>query len=442
MFLTSKPDLARYRRLAAEGGWIVAGQIASVLGALVLVRVLTERLDPAQYGQLALGLTVAGLVNQVVMGGVDHGIGRFYSIAAEKQDLGGYLHASWRLMVYATLAVLAIGLILMGGLLFLGHSQWMGLACAVLVFSVLGGYNSVLNGIQNAARQRAIVAFHGGLDAWLKILLAVGVLFWLGNSSTAVVMGYALSSLLITGSQFIFLRRLIPPQNNLNRDSHQWILRMWAYSWPFSAWGIFTWVQQSSDRWALEAFATTQDVGLYAVLFQLGYAPITMATGLATSFLGPILYQRSGDATDHARNINVHRLVWRITFFCMVLTLIAFILALGLHDWIFRWLVAMEYRGVSYLLPWMVLAGGIFSAGQMLALKMMSELKSVPMIWAKIGTAILGVLFNLYGAFLAGVKGIIVTTMAFSVIYFIWIFLLSFQLSLTTSRIRETPILS
>lgn len=429
MFLTSKPDLARYRRLAAEGGWIVAGQIASVLGALVLVRVLTERLDPAQYGQLALGLTVAGLVNQVVMGGVDHGIGRFYSIAAEKQDLGGYLHASWRLMVYATLAVLAIGLILMGGLLFLGHSQWMGLACAVLVFSVLGGYNSVLNGIQNAARQRAIVAFHGGLDAWLKILLAVGVLFWLGNSSTAVVMGYALSSLLITGSQFIFLRRLIPPQNNLNRDSHQWILRMWAYSWPFSAWGIFTWVQQSSDRWALEAFATAQDVGLYAVLFQLGYTPISIGTNLAISFLGPILFQHSGDATDHARNIIVHQLIWRIAFFCMTITLIAFMLALGLHDWIFRLLVAIDYRGVSYLLPWMVLAGGVFAAGQVLVLKMWSELKPNSIIWAKIFTAILGVIFNLCGAAIAGVAGTTMAVLAFSTIYFIWMCLLSFQLS-------------
>lgn len=420
---------ARIRRLAGEGAWIVVGQIAVVAGALVLVRVLTEHLDPAQYGQLALGLTVAGLVNQVVMGGVGSGISRFYSIAAEKQDLGGYLHASRRLMFYATLAVLVIGLALMGGLLFLGYSQWMGLATAVLLLSVLNGYNSSLSGLQNAARQRAIVALHSGLNAWLKILLVLGVLLWLGSSSTTVVIGYALSALLVTGSQFIFLRRLILPRSKPNGDSHQWILQMWAYSWPFSTWGIFTWVQQSSDRWALEAFATTRDVGLYAVLVQLGYTPIVMVTGLATSFLGPILYQRSGDATDPARNTHVHRLVWRITLFCMVLTLIAFMLALGLHDWIFRFLVASDYRGVSYLLPWMVLAGGIFAAGQMLALKMMSELRSTPMIRAKIGTAILGILFNLYGASVGGVTGITLAIMAFSAIYFLWMLLLSLRMN-------------
>ena len=68
---------ARIRRLAGESAWIIAGQLAVVAGALVLVRVLTERLDPVQYGQLALGLTVAGLVNQVVMGGLATALAAF-----------------------------------------------------------------------------------------------------------------------------------------------------------------------------------------------------------------------------------------------------------------------------------------------------------------------------------------------------------------------------
>ena len=109
----SASQFLRYRHLVKEGSWIVIGQITSVIGLLVLVRVLTERLNPTQYGQLALGLTVAGLVNQVVMGGVTNGISRFYSVAAERQGLSAYLRSSRSLMIYATLAVLAIGLMLL-----------------------------------------------------------------------------------------------------------------------------------------------------------------------------------------------------------------------------------------------------------------------------------------------------------------------------------------
>ena len=416
--------MSRFKRLVKEGSWVVMGQIAVVAGALALVRVLTEYLDPAQYGQLALGLTVAGLVNQVVMGGISAGIGRYYAIAAEKQDLGGYLHATRYLLAYATAAVVAIGLILMASLYWLGYSQWISLAVAALLFAVLSGYNYTLNCIQNAARQRAIVAFHGGLNAWLKILLAVGFVLWLGTSSTAVVIGYACSSFLITISQLIFIRRTIPQQQKPIKNSNQWVPQMWAYSFPFTTWGAFTWMQQVSDRWALQVFASTSDVGQYAVLFQLGFTPIAMITGMVMSFLGPILYQRSGDATDHARNNNVHRISWRIAFSSIFFTLFAFAITFALHEWLFGMLVASEYRRGSNLLPWVVLAGGIFASGQVLALKLMSEMKPSAMTAAKIVTALLGILLNLIGAAVAGIKGVIVALVVVSVVYFIWIAML------------------
>ena len=420
--------MTRIKRLAKEGSWIVFGQIATVAGALVLVRVLTEHLDPAQYGQLALGLTVAGFINQVVMGGVTNGISRFYSIAAEKQDLGGYFHATRRLMLYATLVVVVISLLVITGLMLLGYSQWIALAAAALMFSVLSAYNSTLSSIQNAARQRAIVALHGSLDAWLKIGLALGVMLWLGNSSEAVVIGYACSSLLITFSQFVFLRRTIPEQKVHPAKDHQWLRQMWAYSLPFSTFGAFTWMQQVSDRWALQAYATVAEVGHYAVLFQLGYTPIAMFTGLAMSFVGPILYQRSGDATDHARNANVHGLSWRMTNLSLMVSMFGFALTFAIHEWLFSLLVATEYRGISHFLPWVVLAGGLFAAGQMLSLKLMSEMKSSSLTIVKITTALIGILCNVLGAAYAGMQGVVGALVAFSIIYFVWMAAIAWRL--------------
>jgi O-antigen/teichoic acid export membrane protein len=410
----------RFQRLAKEGSWIVVGQIAAILGALVLVRVLTEYLEPAQYGQLTLCLSVAAFFNQVAMGGISAGIVRFYSIAVEKYDLPGYLHASSRLMGYTTAVVALITLVLMTGLLWLGYTQWMGLVAAALVFSVLSGYNVSLSGILNAARHRAVVAFHVGVEAWLKILLAIGVMLWLENSSTAVMLGYALSSLLVTCSQLYFLRRLTQPQVTTTRGHEKWGQQIWLYSWPFATWGVFAWVQQGSDRWALQTFATTQEVGLYAVLFQLGYTPIGLVTGMAMGFLAPIFYQRSGSAADHTRNLSVHRIAWSITFAGLLMTVLAFIFTYSQHEWIFQLLVASKYHAVSYLLPWVVLAGGFFSASQMLLLKLQSEMKQNTMIAAKILTAIIGICLNIYGASQFGLQGVVAALIAFSVITFLW----------------------
>jgi len=413
--------MTRIKRLAKEGSWIVIGQIAAVAGTLVLVRVLTEHLDPAQYGQLALGLTVAGLVNAVVMGGVTNGISRFYSIAAEKQDLVGYLHATRHLLAYATAAAVAIGLILMASLYWLGYSQWIGLAAAALVFSVLSGYNSTLSAIQNAARQRAIVAFHGGLDAWLKILLAVGVVLWLGASSTAVVIGYACSSLLITVSQLIFMRRTIPQQQTRIPNRQQWMPQIWAYSLPFATWGIFGWAQQSSARWALEAFTTTETVGLYSVVTQLGYAPIQMVTGTALTFLTPILFARTGDAQSLDRNNNVRDLTKKLVLLGFCLTAFAVLVAAVLHSYIFHLLVNDSYFSVSYFLPWAVLAGGIFSVAQLYASRVMALLMSKKIIAASIGSSIIGIAAAIVGTYYFSLAGAVVSMVVHAISYFLWI---------------------
>jgi O-antigen/teichoic acid export membrane protein len=175
----------------------------------------------------------------------------------------------------------------------------------------------------------------------------------------------------------------------------------------------------SSDRWALQHFVSTEDVGRYAVLFQLGYTPINLITGMMITFLAPVLYQRSGSATDPARNRAVHRISWRIASAGLLMTFIGFILTLLLHRPIFH-LLAADYQAVSYLLPWMVLAGGVFAAGQMLSLKLMSEIKSTALIASKIGTAVLGVGLNIYGAAQFGLQGVVAALVLFSFSYLIW----------------------
>jgi O-antigen/teichoic acid export membrane protein len=412
----------RLTRLAKEGGWIVAGQIAAVAGALVLVRVLTDRLGPAEYGHLALGLTLAGLVNQTVLGGVAAGIARLYAVADEQRALRPYLAGSFRLLGYATFVVLVLGLALMGAMAWMGYAQYLGLASAAIVFSVLSGVTAALVGIQNAARQRALASLSSGVDAWLRILFALAVMVWLGPTSTAAVLGYCCSSLLLLLSQVVLLHPAMRGKDGASAtsESRRFLRQIWEFSWPFCAWGIFTWLQQASDRWALAGLARAEDVGLYAVLFQLGYAPLSMVTAMALTFLAPILYQRSGDARDHARNAGVHRVVWKTTFATLALTLVGVLLAFLTHAWLFRFLVAPQYRHVSYLLPWMVMAGGLFAAGQMLALKLMSEMKSARLALAKIVTALLGVGFNVYGAAVAGLTGVIAGLLAFSVVYLAW----------------------
>jgi len=415
----------RFSRLSKEGFWIVLGQAMAVVGSLVGVRLLTELLDPAAYGELALGMTVATLVNQTILGPLANGVTRFYAPAVEQGDLGGYLNAVRRLVLAATGIIVFMILLAVTGLMVVGRTQWIVIAIAAFIFAILSGYNSILSGIQNAARQRSIVALHQGMESWARFLVAAGFLLWLGATSKVAMVGYAMAVILVLGSQYVFFRKIVPQNVTEANKKRSWQEQIWKFSWPISIFGIFTWIQLASDRWALELFATTQDVGRYAVLLQLGYYPMSMVSGMAIQFLAPIFYQRAGDASDSRRNANVNSLSWRLTGLTLGVTGAAFLVALLFHAQIFLIFVAKKYGPVSHLFPWVLLAGGMFAAGQTIALNLMSQMKTHTMMVAKVITALLGVTFNFAGAYWYGTTGIVIAGILFSGLYFLWMAVLS-----------------
>lgn len=419
----------RFHRLAKEGVWVVLGQIIATVGSLIGVRLFTGLLTPASFGELALGMTVATLVNQILFGPLSNGITRFYAPAMEQNDLSGYLKAVRRLVLFAIVMVLPVVMIVVIGVLLARRAEWIAIVMAALAFAIVSGCNSILNGIQNAARQRAVVALHQGMEPWLRFLAAAGLLLSFGATSTAAMIGYAVGAMLVLGSQYLFFQKIVPKNATWTTAERGWNSQICKYSWPFASWGVFYWAQSSSDRWALEFYGTTKDVGLYAVLFQLGYYPMSMATGMAVQLLAPIFYQRAGDASDGQRNANVSRLTSRLTCLALGGTGAAFIVALLLHTQIFKVFVAKEYRSASYLLPWMLLAGGIYATGQIIALNLMSQMKPHLMITAKIVTALLGVIFNFAGAYWFGIEGVVLANILFSVLYSLWMVTLQIQKS-------------
>lgn len=410
----------RIRRLSKEGLWVILGQAMAVLGALLGVRLLTELLDPSAYGELALGMTTATLVNQTILGPLSVGITRFYAPELERGGLGDYFKVMRRLVSSATVVILITMLFLITGLLIAGRSEWVAISTAAFIFAILSGYNSILSGIQNAARQRSIVALHQGMESWMRFLVAAGFLLWLGSTSVVALSGYVVALVLVLGSQSWFFSKIVPRDLAVTGNERSLQKQIWNFSWPISVFGIFTWLQFVSDRWALELFTTTEAVGFYAVLFQLGYFPMSIATGIAVQFLAPIYYQRAGDARDSERRALVNKLSRRFTAVALGVTGVAFLAGLLFHVHIFRIFVAAEYASVSYLLPWMLLGGGVFATGQTIALNLMSQMKTLTMTAAKIVTALLGVILNFAGAYWYGTTGVVIAGVLFAVSYFIW----------------------
>lgn len=410
----------RFRKISREGLWVFSGQALAILGTLLGIRLLTGLLNPVAYGELALGITLMHFVDQVVLGPLSFGASRFYAPSFEKGELSQYLQAVRRLMLSTTGFVLLLMLLLIIGLGITGQTKWIGIAAAALIFAILRGLNLILSGIQNAARQRAIVAIHQGVEPWVRFLVAVGFLLWIGATSTMAMIGYSFAAIFVLGSQYRFFKKtILQGTGNVENGSDLQQAQIWKFTWPMSIYGVFTWIQLISDRWALELMSGTQDVGFYTVLFQLGYQPMFIIMGMVIQFVAPIYYQLAGDATDSQRNANVYELNKSLIGMVFLLTGMTFLFGYVFHIQIFRIFVAPEYASVSHFLPWMFLAGGLFSVGQILSLNLMSQMKTRDMMFAKIITALLGVALNFAGAYWYGIKGIVIATVIFSITYFL-----------------------
>jgi O-antigen/teichoic acid export membrane protein len=196
--------------------------------------------------------------------------------------------------------------------------------------------------------------------------------------------------------------------------------QMCRYGMPFAIWGALTWTQSSADRWALGALRGAREVGLYQVLYQLGYYPILLASTSLLQLVTPIFFEHAGEGSDIGRSRRSLQMNLLLVWTCIGMTVTGALLTLLLHKPIFSVLAAPAYRGVSFLLPLMVFSGGCFAAGQTASVVLMTAGNTSALILPKVATALWGVCLSFAGAALGGVTGSVFAGCICSLSYLAW----------------------
>lgn len=401
--------------------WVVLGNTISILGILIMLKLFTKQLDQVEYGIYYLSLTGGVFINQIFFGPLGNGVSRFLIIAESEDDLNSFFKASFiiiKKIIYLLSLLFFFSLIV---LLIKSEIKFIVLLFSTYISSIFTGFTSIIFSLQNIKRERKIVAKFQIFEAIIKLTLVYVLFVFIDKSANTVAVGVAISSLLVFVLQMFLLKKngSFIHFKSIDSNLKKWNDKIFIYSYPFAIWGLFTWVQISSDRWFLGLFSDTQSIAMYAVLFQIGYYPLTILMGYIVQIITPVLFTRAGDGLNKSMLKNSTFLNFRVATISIICTIIGFVLILFLQDYFIVIFTSPKYYSISHFLPYMVFSGGLFATSQILSLDFLAQLNVNKLMFIKISTAILGVVFSYFLIKSLGLKGAVYSNVLFSGVYLI-----------------------
>jgi O-antigen/teichoic acid export membrane protein len=335
------------RHALGEVGWAAGGQIATALGALLGVRLLTEFLSPDTFGVVTLAMGIALLALNTACIPFTQAATRFYPDLAATDGIGrlrSALDLSLRKVARGFLVVTlgTAGL----SLLYAPHLFIIVMLIAVLVACDCA--RSIELAFLNAAREQKRYALWIGCDAVFRPVAACGAVLMFGESAAVVLVAYVIASVvlqLIFGS--FFSRR---PANPAPREDEVAAteLRVWQYALPLIPLGIVGWTSGLADRYIISGMLSLADAGIYAAVYGLASRAF-LSLGQALELLARPVYQNAVSAghTVRARSLFVRWVGLVAAAGVLGVTLITFA-----REEIAALLLAESFRHGAVLLPW------------------------------------------------------------------------------------------
>jgi O-antigen/teichoic acid export membrane protein len=336
------------RSLLSDGAWLTGLQALAVTGHLAGVRLLTEILPPAIFGELSLwlgivALAAAGLANPTMQAMLRyypeyalHGKGGLVKTVAREQ-LVKIIAWTVPLFLAGVIAAFMFGWVNMAIL---------SLLIALVAVEIARMHSTALLNSVSAHRAYGIWAV---AEAWGRPLLAWVLVISMGVSLTLVLAGFLLASL----CAWAVMRGSVPHDRKVpaaGTEQSELVDRFWNYSLPLLPLGLLGWISGMADRYMIGALLSPAEVGLYVAIYGLASRPMLMFGGIVENTIRPV-YQGALVEGDN-RRAHIYLRNWAL--FILIGSLMAIALAWIGHAWLANILLGEKYRSVSYLLPWIV----------------------------------------------------------------------------------------
>jgi O-antigen/teichoic acid export membrane protein len=411
-------------RTVRELTWVVAGQAGALLASVGLTKLLASRLGVEQYGRYALAMTIAVLLNHLAFGPVTKSALRFSALFQERGQLAAFVTALRRIVGRISILVVVLVVPVAAIVAQLFGAAWALLVVAGVAFGLAQNVFFLLNAFDIAARERARAAIHQAADPAVR-LAGAGVMLWLlGGSLPAALIGVILGQTAITLSQGLFLARsrarvpASPGEGPADEAAASAAGRtVIGFAKFFMLAGAFGWLQVASDRWAVKAFLDDAAVGSFAVAYQIAAVPSLVLAGCLSQFISPIVFRRAQGGTSPVALAAARRAIAAGVAALSALTVVSAAVAAVFGERIAVLVTSSAYRASGAYVAPLVLGLGMMQIGHMLSLLPVSSNRLRGHVAVKILHSVVAVLLNVFSVRAYGLPGLCLAAIASGLVY-------------------------
>jgi len=411
--------------LNQEALWVVVGQAGTAIGGLFCIKILTNVLGPGEFGRLVLANTVVAFIStNFLFGPLGQGLMRFWSISRERGELGAFYVISNRLGRNAIGLSIVVAIMVIAVVIPIEGYDWAILLAISMATGITAGWLWLRTSIFTAARQRQRVAFLDIGNAFLKPIVATSLVLLITINSFWAMFGYLIATFVMVVLGERFYRSIVSYSESSLSKSENTMMgireNILSFSWPFAAWGIFSWAHMSCDRWSLQTFYGVEVVGAYAVVSQLSTFPLAFGSGFLSTLFTPIAFQKAGDITNRQNLVSANKILGTITGFYILGAVILVSLFSVFHYPLVLLISNIKFAKFSFFLPWLTIAWGLFYLGQTLSIFGLLAKRPHSYIMPKLASAILAVVGSFYLSSEIGPSGVVWGLAGAGFVYALW----------------------
>lgn len=404
------------KNVAKDTLFYVPFKLFSLLFAFIGLPIYTRVFTPIEYGNYALIIATTGFLGIFTYAWMNQSILRFFTSYKKNDKLNTFFSTSF----FTSIGIVIVLSILLATLSKLSCLPQVIIQYITLIIGIIftTALFETLMMILRADRNAKNVSLFGSISSGLYLIISLFLIYVFNFRISAILVAYILSNLILSTTIIIKFNY----QKNIRYKyfSSKVLKGFIDYGIPLIATLLFSWILTLSDRYLIEYFRNSAEVGIYSATNQLAGYPVSLISSLILMAAYPIIidtWEKNGDEITR-------ELISSITRYYLLLAVPSLVGTIVLSKEIMLILGPSYYAGYS-VVPWVsfgsLMLGLCFYSNKGFELKKNTKILSI-----LVGiTSILNIVLNLllipkYGFYGAGV--------ATGLTYFIY-FILSISVS-------------